>query len=710
MSFGRFILYPISAYQLLGTSGPRTRAAGGGKQASGTPAFLSAFFTGIGSFAWLFSPIQMAARARTLTRAVRCVIPRSRCIPEIGRFLVHTSSAGIFPQVGRVPTKTIVFEHIQLELNRCRSLDVKHPFATAAKQLFAGRKDAMLVSRLLHVLLVVAAYHSIAGCHSSEPASESTEDIDALIAKAGLTSLNDYVRFGSKETADKYQLGDQFDRLELKKTIDARKVSLRTKKFRMEGLALTVAARDDMETKGLWAELPLKMRILGVQSFHDNVQNFRGSLKGIHPSEALNGSSFGFFTKDKTIQTCTPQEAKVVLQRDGILYIGERANTTLILRIRDSVESMKDILRNSDNYTVSLEFTDLQVEHAGTWGYFRQSALIENDWDCQRLRQFNNVGLDGSAAPNYFVTARLLLDGETKLPELLTSRLTSLRVLHKSGKVIGEYGDGKAFGLTPAEEKKTPEETQPAVMPPFVSDTPRMTSSIGVDFVKIPAGAFMMGDAAGESDEKLHRVTLTRPFYMGVHEVTNAEWKQVMGSVPSYWKEDARPVVMVSWGDAVEFCQKLSALPEERKVGRVYRLPTEAEWEYACRAGTTTKYSFGDDESLLGDYGWSLKNSSEQTHPVGQKKPNAWGLYDMHGNVEEWCSDWLGDYPDGEVTNPQGPSLGSSRISRGCCWSNSATVCRSAYRGRSHPAGRSSRQGFRLAVSPSGAESPEAGK
>jgi formylglycine-generating enzyme required for sulfatase activity len=568
----------------------------------------------------------------------------------------------------------------------------------------------MIVSRLLHVLLVVAAYHSIAGCYSSEPASESTEDIDALIAEAGLTSLNDYVRFGSKETADKYRLGDQFDRLELKKTIDARKASLRTKKFRMEGLALTVAARDDMETKGLWAELPLQMRILGVPSFHDNAKNFRGSLRGLHPSEALNGSSFGFFTKDKTIQTCTPQEAHVVLQRDGILYIGELANTILILRIRDSVESMKDIFRNSGDYTVSLEFADLQVQHAGTWGYFRQSALIENDWDCQRLRQLNNVGLDGPAAPNYFVTSRLLLDGETKLPELLTSQLTSLRILHKSGKVIGEYGDGKALALTPAEEKKAPKETQPAVTPPVVLDTPRMTNSIGVNLRLLPAGTFMMGDAGGEPNNKPHRVTLTKPFYMGVHEVTNAQWKQVMGSVPSNWKDDDHPVEMVSWMDAVEFCGKLSALPAERKAGRAYRLPTEAEWEYACRAGTTTKYSFGDDEKLLGDYGWFPGNSGRRTHPVGLKKPNAWGLYDMHGNVWEWCSDWSGDYPDGEVTNPHGPSLGSYRANRGGGWSFNAGICRSALRDGGFPSYRFDDLGFRLALSPSGAETPEAGK
>jgi formylglycine-generating enzyme required for sulfatase activity len=251
----------------------------------------------------------------------------------------------------------------------------------------------------------------------------------------------------------------------------------------------------------------------------------------------------------------------------------------------------------------------------------------------------------------------------------------------------------------------------PAVTPPVVLDTPRMTNSIGVELRLLPAGTFTMGDAAGESDEKPpHRVTLTRPFYMGVHEVTNAQWKQVMGSVPSEWKDDDVPVERVSWEDAVEFCRKLSALPEERKAGRVYRLPTEAEWEYACRAGATTKYLFGDDESLLGDYGWFRENSGSKTHAVGQKKPNAWGLYDIHGNVCEWCSDWYGDYPDSAVTNPQGRSSGSFRVNRGGGWVNPAGDSRSALRGRNLPSSSYANLGFRLALSPSGAESPEAGK
>jgi formylglycine-generating enzyme required for sulfatase activity len=239
-----------------------------------------------------------------------------------------------------------------------------------------------------------------------------------------------------------------------------------------------------------------------------------------------------------------------------------------------------------------------------------------------------------------------------------------------------------------------------------------LENSIGIKLQLLPAGTFTMGQGGGDTDETPHQVTLTKPFYMGVYEVTNAQWKRVMGSDPSKWKNDDNPVEQVSWDDAVEFCQKLSALPEEHQAGRVYRLPTEAEWEYACRAGTDTKYSFGDDESTLDEYGWFDGNSGSQTQRVGQKKANAWGLFDMHGNVWELCSDWYGDYPKGAVTDPQGPSRASVRASRGGSWYNPAKYSRSAYRCGDDPSRRYSFLGFRLALSPPGGQPvpPEAVK
>ena len=237
-----------------------------------------------------------------------------------------------------------------------------------------------------------------------------------------------------------------------------------------------------------------------------------------------------------------------------------------------------------------------------------------------------------------------------------------------------------------------------------------LTNSIGMKFVEIPAGTFSMGSANGPSDERVHEVTITKPYYLGVYEVTNGDGKAVKGFVPGKWKDDNLPIESVTWHEAVAFCEALSALPAERQAGRVYRLPTEAEWEYACRAGTTTAYSFGDDESLLGDFAWFDDNSGSQTHPVGQKRPNGWGLYDMHGNVWEWCSDWKGGYGAAAATDPQGPASGSIRVLRGGSWYFTARFCRSADRYGYYPSYRNSNSGFRLALSPSGAGSPEAGE
>ena len=238
-----------------------------------------------------------------------------------------------------------------------------------------------------------------------------------------------------------------------------------------------------------------------------------------------------------------------------------------------------------------------------------------------------------------------------------------------------------------------------------------ITNSIGMKFVVIPAGTFSMGSANGDYDERpVHQVTISKPFYLSAYEVTNADGIAVKRFVSSKWKGDTLPIESVTWEEAEAFCSSLSALPAERAAGRVYRLPTEAEWEYACRAGTTTAYSFGDDESLLGDFAWFGANAGGSTHPVGQKKPNGWGLYDMQGNVWEWCSDRYGDYAAAAATDPQGPAQGSYRVLRGGSWDSSARRCRSADRGRSYPSNRIFDHGFRLALSPSGAGSPEAGE
>jgi formylglycine-generating enzyme required for sulfatase activity len=229
---------------------------------------------------------------------------------------------------------------------------------------------------------------------------------------------------------------------------------------------------------------------------------------------------------------------------------------------------------------------------------------------------------------------------------------------------------------------------------------PPLRNSVGMELRLLPSGRFEMGEGS-----KTHQVTLTKPFYLSVHEVTQSQYQQVMGANPSRFKGAQNPVEQVSCEDAVEFCRKLSELPEEKAAGRVYRLPTEAEWEFACRAGTTTEFSFEDSKSAMDEYAWYDQNSGLTTHPVGQKYPNSWGLYDMHGNVWEWCSDWYDDYPERAVTDPVGPAHGSDRVFRvfrGGSWCSSARFFRSASRSSSDPSIRYDGLGFRLALSSSG--------
>jgi formylglycine-generating enzyme required for sulfatase activity len=221
-----------------------------------------------------------------------------------------------------------------------------------------------------------------------------------------------------------------------------------------------------------------------------------------------------------------------------------------------------------------------------------------------------------------------------------------------------------------------------------------ISNTIDMTFNMIPAGTFLMGSPESEEDrgddEQQHPVTISRAFYMQTTEVTQGQWKAVMGTEPwkgqehsKYVKEGANyPAVYVSWDDAVAYCKKLSD-----KEAKTYRLPTEAEWEYACRAGTETRWSFGNDEKELGDYAWYGKNAwdvdEKYAHQVRLKKPNAFGLYDMHGNVIEWCHDYYGEdyYKQSSEKDPTGPTSGSFRVLRGGSWDRyRARNARSAFR------------------------------
>ena len=221
-------------------------------------------------------------------------------------------------------------------------------------------------------------------------------------------------------------------------------------------------------------------------------------------------------------------------------------------------------------------------------------------------------------------------------------------------------------------------------------------------FTLIPAGEFMMGSEENDWEKPVHKVKIRKPFYLGTCPVTQREWKSVMGDNPSKFKGNDLPVEQVSWNDVQEFIRNLN---EKEGTGK-YRLPSEAEWEYACRAGTTTRYSFGDDEFELGGYAWYLENSYPmETHPVGKKNPNPWGLYDMHGHVWECVQDkWHNDYdgaPDDGSAREDDSAWGESgdsapRVFRGGAELSNACWCRSAYRNRVDPGRLGSDTGFRL--------------
>ena len=223
-----------------------------------------------------------------------------------------------------------------------------------------------------------------------------------------------------------------------------------------------------------------------------------------------------------------------------------------------------------------------------------------------------------------------------------------------------------------------------------------------IEFIQIPAGEFIMGSGPGEAgrfteEGPVHKVKISKPFYIGVCEVTQKQYTTVMGINPSKFAGSNNPVEAVNWNDAMKFCRKTSTITK-----KIITLPTEAQWEYACRAGTVTAYCFGDDSSLLGDYAWYNDNSGFETHPVGRKRPNSFGLYDMHGNVWEWCRDRYDKnyYSRNIKTDPENTQSGSEHVLRGGSWNNYPWFCRSANRSRSYPVSTSGSIGFRVVIVP----------
>jgi formylglycine-generating enzyme required for sulfatase activity len=257
---------------------------------------------------------------------------------------------------------------------------------------------------------------------------------------------------------------------------------------------------------------------------------------------------------------------------------------------------------------------------------------------------------------------------------------------------LGSASGGRQVWIDSKPKTEKPRPAKPRKKPQAKPTKP----VLDIAMILVPAGSFTMGWNQGQEDERPeHVVTFSQPFYLGKYEVTQAQWTAVMGTNPSYFKGDNRPVEQVSWNDVQEFLRRLNATTSGG-----YRLPTEAEWEYACRAGQAddsvldldTVAWFGDnsgdrpvhsDELWRDDeqgYGMRILANNGRTHSVGKKKPNAWGLYDMHGNVWELCQDWYAPYSGESQTDPTGPPMGPGRVSRGGCWLLTARYCRSMIR------------------------------
>ena len=229
------------------------------------------------------------------------------------------------------------------------------------------------------------------------------------------------------------------------------------------------------------------------------------------------------------------------------------------------------------------------------------------------------------------------------------------------------------------------------------------SNSIGIDFALISAGEFYMGSDSTPIvafDDPLHEVSIKNAFYMGKYEVTQEQWEDVMGNNPSFFEGENLPVEQVSWNDAQEFISKLNQMEDTDK----YRLPTETEWEYACKAGNNTDFSFTNEATDLNEYGWSDSygwcaiNANKTTHSVGEKKANAWGLYDMHGNVWEWVQDnWHDTYENAPVDGTAWEDESSSnRVGKGGSWMDGPNICKSAFRGSLDAESTSNVLGFRI--------------
>ncbi len=329
-----------------------------------------------------------------------------------------------------------------------------------------------------------------------------------------------------------------------------------------------------------------------------------------------------------------------------------------------------------------------------SWNDVRQIEMQGGDAGTTLITKKNKDVIQGVLDPEEIT---LHLDLGIKLEAVYKDKIARILVAHAPEAALAQVGarprnDGEAGDASPTK--------------PTLSALPReleldLGEGVVLEMVLIPPGEFDMGSPHSEegrgADEHFHRVRITKPFYLAKHETTQEVWSLLMGENPAQFKEPLSPVENVSWDDCQKFISKLG----RRLPDRAFRLPSEAEWEYACRAGTITRFSFGESDGDVKQYAWLSVKGERKTHPVGGKLPNAWGLYDMHGNVWEWCADWYGEYEfslKGVVSDPIDLVSQGSRVLRGGAWNSSSKGCRSAERFSLTPTARNSCFGFRVAM------------
>jgi formylglycine-generating enzyme required for sulfatase activity len=353
--------------------------------------------------------------------------------------------------------------------------------------------------------------------------------------------------------------------------------------------------------------------------------------------------------------------------------------------MRDHFGPLQGLLEQVVKADANLHKAVVEIEEI-TWQMLRQSTVpwLGSDTLDQRMLHFLTTSTLKRERLVEVLERIERQDGteEALDTELATSGSTALSVIEALDNIELLLD----VRLTPLVSEPLPSTPLPGPLPALDK---LWVNRLGIEFVLIPVGTFAMGS---EAQGAVHQVTLSQPFYMSRYAVTQAQWIAVMRKNSSRFQGEHHPVENVSWEDVQEFIRWLNA----REGGKQYRLPTEAEWEYAARAGSMTIYSSGDDVSQLGEHAWYATSAGGVTHPVGQLRPNAWGLYDMYGNVWEWVQDWYGAYPTEAVTDPQGPSLGSIRVLRGGSWRSGSKDCRSANRLYAEPGSRSDSIGFRL--------------